>query len=540
MDLRRLIALARTWLPLALVSTALAGVGGYVVSNLEQPVYEARAQLIVGQALSASNPDYSQLLVAQNLSATYAVVAKTGPVLEAVGSRLDPPLSPGALAGRVRVDAPRDSTFLYISARDTDPARAASIANALAAELIAAAPTIQGREATFQQSIDRDLAATQVLIGRTQERADALIQLANPTLQQEAELQALEGRLASLRSTYTTLLSFSSGSATNLLTMLDPAATPTSPVSPRILFNTLLAAALGMLVVFGVAFLAEQLDDRIKDPDAVQEVAGLSTLGTIARMTSGRRRKEFYLLAGLLFPRSGFAEAYRTLRTNIEFASVDSSARTLLVTSSAPGEGKTVTASNLAVVYAQSGRKVILVDADLRKPGVNVIFDLPNTRGLTDMLRHESIRVDAVANPTEQANLRVVTTGPLPPNPAELLGSKRMQTVLQRLQQDSDLVIFDSPPLLAVTDAAVLSSFLDGTIMVIDAAKGRRRTVRMGRETLSRAGATVLGAVLNRVPAVTRFGYGDFYGRIEEDQRTRHVDVVAERRGASIDPSERS
>jgi len=539
-DLRRLIALARTWLPLALVSTALAGVGGYVVSNLEQPVYEARAQLIVGQALSASNPDYSQLLVAQNLSATYAVVAKTGPVLEAVGSRLDPPLSPGALAGRVRVDAPRDSTFLYISARDTDPARAASIANALAAELIAAAPTIQGREATFQQSIDRDLAATQVLIGRTQERADALIQLANPTLQQEAELQALEGRLASLRSTYTTLLSFSSGSATNLLTMLDPAATPTSPVSPRILFNTLLAAALGMLVVFGVAFLAEQLDDRIKDPDAVQEVAGLSTLGTIARMTSGRGRKEFYLLAGLLFPRSGFAEAYRTLRTNIEFASVDSSARTLLVTSSAPGEGKTVTASNLAVVYAQSGRKVILVDADLRKPGVNVIFDLPNTRGLTDMLRHESIRVDAVANPTEQANLRVVTTGPLPPNPAELLGSKRMQTVLQRLQQDSDLVIFDSPPLLAVTDAAVLSSFLDGTIMVIDAAKGRRRTVRMGRETLSRAGATVLGAVLNRVPAVTRFGYGDFYGRIEEDQRTRHVDVVAERRGASIDPSEPS
>jgi capsular exopolysaccharide synthesis family protein len=147
------------------------------------------------------------------------------------------------------------------------------------------------------------------------------------------------------------------------------------------------------------------------------------------------------------------------------------------------------------------------------------------------MFRHESISVDAVANSTEQDNLRVITTGPLPPNPAELLGSKRMQAVLQRLQQESDLVIFDSPPLLAVADAAVLSSFLDGTIMVIDAAQGRRRNVRTGRETLSRAGATVLGAVLNRVAAATRFGYGGFYGHAEE----RPIDVVAERRGATIE-----
>ena len=246
------------------------------------------------------------------------------------------------------MDAPRDSTFLNISAQDTDPARAAAIANGLAAQLIDASPSIQGREAAFQESIDEDLAATQALIERTQASADALIAVANPTAEQETELQALEGRLASLRSTYTTLLSFSSGSATNLLTVLDPAAPPTSPVSPRILFNTLLAAALGMLVVIGVAFVAEQLDDRIRDPDAVQEVAGLSTLGTIARMTSSRGRKEFYQLAGLLYPRSSFAEAYRTLRTNIEFASLDTPVRTLLVTSSAPGEGKTVTAANLA------------------------------------------------------------------------------------------------------------------------------------------------------------------------------------------------
>ena len=376
---------------------------------------------------------------------------------------------------------------------------------------------IQGREAAFQESIDEDLAATQALIERTQTSVDALVEVANPTAEQETELQALEGRLASLRSTYATLLSFSSGSATNLLTVLDPAAPPTSPVSPRILFNTLLAAALGMLVVVGVAFVAEQLDDRIKDPDAVQDVAGLSTLGTIARMTSSRGRKEFYQLAGLLYPRSSFAEAYRTLRTNIEFASLDSPVRTLLVTSSAPGEGKTVTAANLAIVFAQSGRTVILVDADLRKPGVDSIFNLPNTRGLTDLLRHQSISVEAVANPTEQDNLRVVTTGPLPPNPAELLGSKRMRTVVQRLQEAADLVIFDSPPLLAVTDAAVMGSFLDGTLFVIDAAKGRRRLVRLGRETLARSGTKTLGAYSTGYLLSRGSATADFYGRVGRD-----------------------
>ena len=535
MDLHRLIVMARAWLPLALLCAALAGAGGFVVSNLQQPVYEGRSTLVVGQALSAANPDYSQLLVAQSLSATYAAVSETSPVLEAVISELNLDETPGALSARVRVDAPRDSTFLFISAQDSDPARAASIANELAEQLIAVSPTIQGREAAFQQSIDKDLTATQALIDRTQARVDALTEIEERTPQEEAELLALEGRLASLRSTFASLVTFSSSSATNLLTVVEPATAPASPVGPRTLFNALLAAALGLLVVVGIAFVAEQLDDRVRDTDAVQDITGLSTLGVIARMTSGRGKKEFYRLAGLLYPRSAFAEAYRTLRTNIEFASLDAPMRTVLVTSAAPGEGKTVTAANLAIVFAQSGRRVILVDADLRRPGVHEIFDLSNTRGLTDLLRHQSISVDAVANPTEQDNLRVVTTGNLPPNPAELLGSKRMRTVVERLQEDADLVIFDSPPLLAVADAAVMSSFVDGTLFVIDAAKGRGRLVRMGRETLSKSGAKILGVVLNRVHSVTRFGYGGIYGRGDAAVRPGAVDVVGERGSASVD-----
>ena len=210
----------------------------------------------------------------------------------------------------------------------------------------------------------------------------------------------------------------------------------------------------------------------------------LSTLGTIARIRTARGRSEFYQLVALLYPRSSVAEAYRTLRANVEFASVAAPLHTLLVTSAAPGEGKTVTASNLAVVFAQAGRTVLLVDADLRKPGVHEMFNLPNVRGLTTMLRDDSLGLDAVAQATEQANLRILTTGPLPPNPAELLGSHRMQAVLALMKQEADLVIFDSPPVQAVTDAAVLSSFADGTLLVIDAGRSRRRGVRAAVETL--------------------------------------------------------
>jgi non-specific protein-tyrosine kinase len=524
------------------LAAVLAGTAGFVVSNLQQKVYEAKATLIVGQALSTANPDYTQFLVAQNLSATYAAVAETRPILERLITELRLGITPAALSEQVQVTAPRDTTLLYITAQDTVPARAAAIANALAEQLIAVSPTIQGREAAFQESIDQDLTATQVLIERAQARADALIRLEERSEKQDAELLALEGRLANLRSTYTTLLSFASGSATNLLTVLEPADAATSPVSPRTLLNTLLAAALGMLMVIGIAFVAEQLDDRVKDPDAVKEVTGLSTLGTIARMRTDRGRKEVYQLASLLFPRSSAAEAYRALRTNVEFASVDAPIRTLLVTSAAPGEGKTVAASNLAVVFAQAGRRVLLVDADLRKPGVHVIFDMPNTRGLTTMLRDDSITVDSVANSTEQDNLMVLTTGPLPPNPAELLGSQRMQTVLGRLRQSADLVIFDSPPLLPVTDAAVLSSFLDGTLLVIDAAHGRRRLARMAMEALARADAKVLGAVLNRVAAVSQSEYGGYHDvQIESAQggtlRSHMPDTAVERPGTSADAS---
>ena len=209
--------------------------------------YEAKATLIVGQSLSAVNPDYTQLLVSQNLSTTYAAVATTRPILDAVITQLGLGLTSDELLRHVQADAPLDSTLLTITAQDADPARAAAIANAMADQLIAASPAIQGRQAAFQASIDADLQATQDQITTTQAQVDSLTGLTARTPAQDADLATLEGRLVSLRSTYATLLSFSSSNVSNLLSVVEPAVAPTSPVSPRPLLNTLLAAVLGLL-----------------------------------------------------------------------------------------------------------------------------------------------------------------------------------------------------------------------------------------------------------------------------------------------------
>jgi non-specific protein-tyrosine kinase len=511
-DLRRQISIVRTWLPLLIASVVLAAGAAFVISNLQQKVYESKATLIVGQSLSGVNPDYTQLLVSQRLSATYAALATTRPILEAVIEDLGLDTTPRELREDVVAEAPIDSTLLTITAQATDPDQAAAIANSISDQLIAASPAVAGRQAELQASIDADLEATQDQIRTTQARIDELVARPNRTAAQETELATLEGRLVTLRSTYATLLSFASSSASNLLSVVEPAVASPFPVSPRTLLNTLLAAILGLVIAVGIIAVVEYLRDAVKDPDDVQAVTGLSTLGIIARMKGNGDRSEIYQLAALLYPRSGVTEAYRTLRTNVEFASVDTPIHTLLVTSAMPGEGKSVTAANLAVVFAQAGRRVLLVDADLRQPGVHRVFNLSNAHGLTTLLRRDDVSIDAVLQNTEQDSLRVLTTGPLPPNPAELLGSQRMRVVIDRLKAEADLVIFDSPPLQAVTDAAVLSSFLDGTLLVVDAGRSHRRAVRLARQALERADAKVLGAVLNRIPVGARSEYADYYG----------------------------
>ena len=199
-------------------------------------------------------------------------------------------------------------------------------------------------------------------------------------------------------------------------------------------------------------------------------------------------------LVTLSNPRSAAAEAYRTLRTNIQLSSIDSPIRALLVTSASADEGKSTTLANLAVAFAQAGQRVVLVDSDLRRPSLHTIFGAANERGLTSMLLEDDAAAPLVATSVE--GLRLLPSGPIPPNPSELLGSKRIENAIERLKADADLLLFDAPPALAVSDAAVLSRRVDAVMLIVSAGRTKRDHATRARQVLERAGARLLGVVL--------------------------------------------
>ena len=198
-------------------------------------------------------------------------------------------------------------------------------------------------------------------------------------------------------------------------------------------------------------------------------------------------------------PRSPISEAYRTLRTNLEFTSLDKPIRAMVVTSAAPEEGKSTTLANLAVTIAQAGKKVILVDCDLRRPSLHQIFSARNTPGFTDMMRDDALMAKPPLQEMEVPNLRLLASGTIPPNPSELLASRRMSEVIAALQQQADIVLFDAPPIIAVTDAAVLSSKVDAVLLVVSAGKTKREHAKKAKALLEKVNAHLIGTVLNNV-----------------------------------------
>jgi non-specific protein-tyrosine kinase len=385
-------------------------------------------------------------------------------------------------------------------------------------QLIDAVPELQGQQGELRTSIDVALRSTREQIDATQREIDDLAALSERTPDQETRLTALDARLVTLRSTFASLVASTSGFDTTELTLIEPAVPPTTPISPRTLLNVLIGALLGLFAGVALVLIRERLDDTVKTPADAEQTVGLPALGVITQMPGDRKRNEIYRLAALLYPRSPATETYRMLRANIEFATADTPMRSLLVTSSAPSEGKTVTCSNLAIVFAQAGHRVLLIDGDLRRPGIHRLFDIPNTQGLSTLLRTDDVDYAAAVRPTEQANLWVLPTGPLPADPAELVGSPRMVAVMEHLESGYDLIIVDSPPVQSVADAAILSSFLDATLLVIGAGRARRTTLRLAREALDRAGADVIGVVLNLLRDPAAVAYGGHYPSYMTDE----------------------
>ncbi len=278
---------------------------------------------------------------------------------------------------------------------------------------------------------------------------------------------------------------------------IEAATQPDVPVRPKPVLYTLLAALVGLMLAGGIVFLTEYLNDTLKTMEDIEKVLHLPVVGTIADMknTEGGEQSVHVIKQ----PRSPVSEAFRSLRTNLEFASVDKPLSRILVTSAGPSEGKTTVAVNLAAIIAQGGRRVMLLDADMRKPHVHHFLNIPNRIGLSDLFRG-SLSPKSVAHRLEGLyEASVITSGSLPPNPTELLGSAKMDRILEEVCKDSDVVIVDSPPSL-VADFQVLAAKVDGVVLVVQPGRTHADAAQGTLEQLQHAGAHVIGVVLNRIP----------------------------------------
>lgn len=286
--------------------------------------------------------------------------------------------------------------------------------------------------------------------------------------------------------------------------ILQKASVPTTPIRPKKATNMALAVILGLCLAAAMAFLQEFLDDRVNAPVDLERITSIPALGHVPLIDDANSR-----LLGALPANSHVAEAYRALRSTIGFAGIDTPLRRLLVTSSSKGEGKSVTSANLAAAMAMDGKRVILVDADLRRPNVHRLFQLPASPGLSEVLVGMRSLQEAI-QPTDLENLRVVCAGPIPPNPAELLNSRAFDTLLEELDELADVVIFDSPPCIPVTDPLIVASRVDGVVLVLLVGQTRKAAVKHAQELLQRARARVIGVVFNRVNQ-RKTGYYYYY-----------------------------
>jgi capsular exopolysaccharide synthesis family protein len=259
----------------------------------------------------------------------------------------------------------------------------------------------------------------------------------------------------------------------------------------------------GLFVGGGIIFLIEALDDTIKGPNDIHRHLGLPVLGYIHHYDNAREG-----LATMLEPRSPIAEAFRSLRTNVQSAEEGSPIRTLMITSPSPKDGKSQVAANLTVVMAQGGKRAVLMDADLRRPTQHKLLNLPNRIGLTDLVANANQPVDSAMKATAVPYLRLVSSGGLPPNPAEVLGSEKMMEILRSVRDRSDIVLIDTPPALAVTDAVYLSSKMDAVLLVLKPGQTKISFARQTVEQLLRNRANLIGVVLNDIKrGGGRYGY---------------------------------
>ena len=490
------IVARRKWVIITTLALTLAvTVAG---TQLMTPVYSATATLRVTTATrgSADSVDHD-INYTDRLMNTYATIATSSPLLQQLATKV------GSVdASAIKVAHTANTELMLISVEDRDPSRAANAANSLADLLIAYAKATDTTvdESTQQSLLDR-LTQAETEMRAAQSAYDALV-VKDPT--NSAAITAASRLVKVKEDTYSALVvlyqrvQLSLSVHVTTLSVVEPAAVSERPTQPQKALNYGLGLLVGIMGGVGLAFLMENLDATLYTSEQVEKATERAILGEIPTA----KQRHGYFLNGS----SPWAEAFRQVRTSLLSVAQDGNLHTLLVTSAEPGEGKSTIASHLAIAMAQSGRKVLLVDGDLRAPVQHKIFSLPNQQGLSNVLRGEVALANAVQR-SPDAGFWVLSSGPLPPNPAELLGSAEMAALIERDAKEYDVVLLDAPSLLAVADAGILAPLVDDVLLVVGRAQTRQNEVQAACHLLDRLGARSVGVIINRAEHRERYRY---------------------------------
>jgi non-specific protein-tyrosine kinase len=520
MELKDYIAPLRKWWWLIVAAGLVAGLASFYAASQQPGQFKARTTLMIGRAIDNPNPSGTEFWLTQQLAQTYAEIASREPVrvasMDALGMTWLPEFS---------VRAVPDTQLIEIGVTDTDTNRAEAVANELARQLILQSPTNveldeQSRQDFIRNQLDgleSNITATEEEIASLQEEL-ATVFSARQIADAQSLISALQAKLNTLQANYANLLANTRQGAINTLNIIEPATV--SKVGLNQWTTVMVATAIGVSLAVGAAYLLEFLDDTISTKEEIERVTELPTLAGIARIEGETDNEK---LVAFNHPRSPVSEAYRVLRTGIQFSSVDNPDRAVLMTTSAsPSEGKSLTVANLAIVMAQAGHKVLVIDADLRRPVQHKLFGVSQNQGITSFMLEFNIggsdeemqeSLSRVVQSTMVDGLFVLPSGPIPPNPSELLGSEKMAVTLETLAAQYDFVLLDSPPVLAVTDAVVLSRRSDGVMIVADAGTTRRGQLKQAVEQLRSSNAHILGVVLNRLTPRSDGYYTYYYYR---------------------------
>lgn len=488
----------------------VAGASAYVSASRETPLYSATATMMVNPGVSGGVSNYNDIIVSERLAETYQQLVTTQPIRERVAAALGTEFVPAGYSA----SAVQGSQLIRVTATGTDPETVAKVANAVVTEFVAyTADQAQARaDASLtdlnaqidaleqrQTEIDNEIASLQGDTGVEQRIADL-----------QSERSAITQSLIDLtgqRIQYST-----EGMAASVqIQQVEEAQVPGAPFSPQPTRSLMLGLFVGALLGAGVVALLEFLDNTVKPEDNIQELTGAPLLATVSQLSKiepGGR--QVYTMSQ---PQSAAAEALRLLRTNLEFASASDPIQAMTVSSSSPGEGKSTTAANLGVVMAQSGLTTVVIDGDLRKPTQNRIFGVDNGSGLTTLLTHPDQSWQDVAKKVALPGLFLIPSGPIPPNPSDLLASDRFARLIERIKTEADLVIVDSPPVLSASDALAISRHTDGVVLVTYSGKTRTDALKHAAHSIHQGGIRLIGVVLNRQKGQHGASYyGEYYG----------------------------